>query len=338
MVALVATIHGFEATKQPRMLATSASMTNWRAGAVCSAPRHLKRLIITADDFGLSESVNEAVERAHREGILTTASLMVAGPAASDAVRRARTMPRLAVGLHLVAIEGPAMLPSADIPDLVDERRHFPSDQLRLGVRYTVSNRTRRQLAAEIRAQFAAFARTGLPLDHASAHKHMHLHPVVGRLVIEIGREFGLRALRVPAEPPSVLARCGTRVGLGGQALFCWAALLRRQARVAGLFTSDACFGLAWTGHMTADRLLPLVFELPQGVSEIYFHPAIARDAPLRLRMPDYEHEAELAALLDPRMPDAIEATRVQPISFSDGWRAATPPRAAAGARHAPGP
>jgi len=265
----------------------------------------VKQVTFSADDFGLSEAVNEAVEQAHRDGILHAASLMVAGPAAADAVRRARALPNLRVGLHLVAIEGPAVLPPADIPDLVDMGGIFPSDQLRLGVNYFARPRVRRQLAAEIRAQFAVFAATGLPLGHADAHKHMHLHPTVGRLVLRIGREFGLRRVRIPAEPPAVLARCGTRVGLGDHALYRWTALLRHQAHAAGMATNDHCFGLAWSGHMTSDRVRRLLHELPDGESEIYFHPATERDATLQRLMPGYEHVAELAALLDREVAQA---------------------------------
>jgi hopanoid biosynthesis associated protein HpnK len=259
----------------------------------------MQRVTLTADDFGLSESVNEAVERAHRDGVLHAASLMVAGPAAADAVRRARALPNLRVGLHLVVIEGPAVLPPREIPDLVDAAGQFPADQLRLGMNYFFCPSVRHQLAAEIRAQFAAFAATGLTLDHANAHKHMHLHPTVGRLMIDIGRGFGLRSVRVPAEPPAVLARCGTRVGLGDRALYHWTRLLRHQVRAAGLTTTDHCFGIAWSGHMTAERLHRLLAMLPDGVSEVYCHPATQRDATLRRLMPDYEHEVELAALLD---------------------------------------
>ncbi|HVC63398.1 MAG TPA: hopanoid biosynthesis-associated protein HpnK [Acetobacteraceae bacterium] len=259
----------------------------------------MQRVVFSADDFGLSEAVNEAVERAFRDGVLNAASLMVAGPAAADAVRRALALPGLRVGLHLVAIEGRAVLPPAEIPDLVDASGSFPSDQMRLGVRYFFVSRVRRQLAAEIRAQFAAFAATGLTLDHANAHKHMHLHPTVGRLMLRIGAGFGLRSVRIPAEPPAVLARCGTRVGLGAHALYCWTRLLRRQARTAGMITNDYCFGLAWSGHMTAERVRRLLRALPDGVSEIYFHPAVMRDAALCRLMPDYEHAAELATLLD---------------------------------------
>ena len=259
----------------------------------------MPRTTFTADDFGLTPSVNDAVERAHRAGALQAASLMVAAPAAADAIRRARALPNLRVGLHLVVIEGPAVLPPTQIPDLVDAKGQFPSDQLRLGINYFARPRIRRQLAAEIRAQFAAFAATGLRLAHADAHKHMHLHPTVARLMLDIGREFGLTRVRVPAEPPAVLARCGTSVGFGAHALYHWSRLLRRQVHAAGMTTTDHCFGLAWSGHMTPDRLRRLLAELPNGSSEIYFHPATERDATLRRLMPSYEHEAELAALLD---------------------------------------
>jgi chitin disaccharide deacetylase len=268
----------------------------------------MKRLIISADAFGLSESVNEAVERAHLDGILAAASLMVAGPAAADAVRRARRLPSLCVGLHLVVIEGPAVLPPAQIPNLVDQHGQFRSGQLRLGINYFFRPGVRRQLAAEIRAQFAAFAATGLRLDHANAHKHMHLHPSVGRLLIGIGHGFGLRAVRVPAEPPAVLAACGTRRSSGARALFHWTTVLRRQARRAGLLTNDQCFGIAWSGQMTTERLLHLAPRIQDGLSEIYFHPASRTDAALSALMPDYRHEDELAALLNPEVRKALEA------------------------------
>ena len=266
----------------------------------------MKRAILSADDFGLSPEVNEAVEQAHRDGLLSTASLMVAGDAAADAVRRARALPGLRVGLHLVVIEGPAVLPPPEIPALVDAAGRFPSDQLRLGVNYFFRPETRRQLGLEIEAQFAAFAATGLPLDHANAHKHMHLHPTVGRLMIGSGLRHGLRAIRVPSEPAAVLAACGTRATPGDRALVRWSGLLRRQALRAGLRVNDHAFGLAWSGRMTADRLIRLAAHLPDGLSEIYLHPATRPSPTLRALMPGYEPEAELAALLDPAVRAAL--------------------------------
>jgi hopanoid biosynthesis associated protein HpnK len=278
--------------------------------------QRVKRVIFSADDFGLSEAVNEGIQRAHRDGILRSASLMVAAPAAADAVKRARAMPGLRVGLHLVVIEGPCVLSPAEIPTLVDPAGQFPSDQLGLGLRYAFQPKVRRQLAAEIRAQFAAFAATGLTLDHANAHKHMHLHPIVGGLMLRIGQEFGLRAIRIPAEHPWVLAACGTRGTLADRLLFRWTDLLRHQARRAGMAVNDHCFGLAWSGAMTADRLKRLAANLPDGVSEIYFHPASGRDATLDRLMPTYQHETELMALLDPAVAAAFQAVGTAWIGY----------------------
>lgn len=266
-----------------------------------------RRVIFSADDFGLSEAVNEGIERAHRDGLLGSASLMVAGQAAADAVRRAHRMPNLRVGLHVVAIEGPAVLPPHSIPDLVDANGQFPSDQLRLGLRYAFLPAVRQQLRAEIGAQFDAFTATGLNLDHADAHKHMHLHPTVGAMIIDAGWAHGLRALRIPAEPVDVMARCGVKPTLAARAMLAWTHVLRRKARHAGLVVNDHVFGLAWSGHMTADRLVRLAQHMPDGVSEIYFHPAARRDSVLDKLMPDYAHEAELAALCNPAVRVAFE-------------------------------
>ena len=267
----------------------------------------MRRITLTADDFGLSEAVNEGVERAHREGVLGAASLMVAGPAAADAVARVRRMPGLRVGLHLVVVEGPAVLPPDDIPALVDGAGWFPADQLRLGLRYFFLPQVRRQLAAEIGAQFEAFAATGLPLGYADAHKHMHLHPTVGRLLIEAGRAHGLRRVRVPAEPARVMARLGAP---GHRALHAWSRLLRAQLRRAGMTAPDAVFGLAWSGGMTVARVRRLLGVLPDGDIELYFHPAARRDALLDRLMPGYDHEGELRALLDPEVRAALQAMR----------------------------
>lgn len=200
------------------------------------------------------------------------------------------------------------MLPRTRIPSLLDARGWFPSDQARVGLRYFFSARARRELAAEVRAQFTAFTATGLSLEHADAHKHMHLHPTIGRLMIGIGREFGLQAIRVPTEPPAVLAACGERVGLSARALAAWSRALRRQVRRAGMRAPDAVFGIAWSGRMTREKILALAPHLPAGVSELYFHPAARKDRLLATLMPDYRQEKELAALLDPDVARALAA------------------------------
>lgn len=225
---------------------------------------------------------------------------MVAGPAAADAVRRARALPDLRVGLHLVVIEGPALLPDSA------PSGQFGSDQLQLGIDYFFRPSARRRLRAEILAQYQAFAATGLRLDHANAHKHMHLHPTVGAMLIDTGLAFGLQALRVPAEPPSLMRACGLVPPPSARALYHWCALLRRQGRHAGLRMNDWTLGLAWSGRMTADKLLLAAPHLPAGLGEIYFHPATETSGELARLMPEYDHAGELAALLDARVRAAL--------------------------------
>ncbi len=254
-------------------------------------------IIFSADDFGLTTAVNEAVERAHTEGVLTQASLMIAAPAAADAIARAKKLPSLSTGLHLVLIDGDSLLGHAKLPHITTPDGKFRRGQAAAGVKYFFSPAARRELALEIRAQFAGYAATGLSLHHADAHKHMHLHPTIGRLMISIGREFGLTRLRVPAEPPGILKTCGETITFADYALYAWSRLLRAQA--GDLAATDHVFGLKWSGHMTETRVRNLLANLPPGTSEIYFHPAKIRDATLTSLMPGYEHEAELKTLLN---------------------------------------
>jgi hopanoid biosynthesis associated protein HpnK len=258
--------------------------------------------------------VNEAVELAHRDGVLSSASLMVGEPDADDAVARARRLPNLRVGLHVVLVEGTPVSPPDEIPDLVDSSGRFPSDMVKAGVKFFFLPRVRRQLALEIRAQFTAFARTDLMLDHANTHKHIHLHPTVAAMIIHIGREFGLRAMRLPVEPAAPIAAQGT---LGDAALRLWTRQLRWTLRRAGMIANDHMFGLAWSGAMTEARVLSLIPHLPDGVSEIYFHPARELTERLARTMPRYRHADELQALLSPRIAAALADAGVARTTFS---------------------
>jgi hopanoid biosynthesis associated protein HpnK len=223
---------------------------------------------------------------------------MVAAAAAADAVERARRLPRLRVGLHLVLVDGAPALPPEQVPDLVDTAGRLRLDLVRLGFDICARPSVRAQLRAEIEAQFGAYQATGLALDHVNAHKHFHLHPVVGNEVIAIGRRFGMRALRVPREPGAVLAEVEPDAQRSVEGVALWNRLLARRARRAGLRAPDYVFGLAWSGAMSAARLRGLLLNLATGSTEIYFHPA-TRDG-FENCAPGYRYADELAALIDP--------------------------------------
>jgi chitin disaccharide deacetylase len=282
-----------------------------------------RRLIVCADDFGLDPAVNAAVETAHRTGILTCASLMAGAPAADDAVARARRVPSLRVGLHVVLVDGRPVSPPEAVPALVRPDGTFRDNMVEAGIRFYFLPEVRRQLAHEIRAQFEAFRATGLALDHVNAHKHMHLHPIVARLILEIGRDYGLSAMRVPAEPRGAVRSAAAlkthpAKDLGPALLDIWTGGLRRRLRRAGVAANDHLFGLAWTGRMTETRLLSLLPHVPEGVSEIYFHPATERTQILRRTMPDYHHPDEFAALISPAVRTRIDAGGFSLISYRD--------------------
>jgi hopanoid biosynthesis associated protein HpnK len=265
----------------------------------------LKRLIVTADDFGLAPEVNEAVEQAHRHGVLSAASLMVGAPATADAVARARLMPRLRVGLHLVLVEGWPVAPAEDIRDLLDGSGRLRTDLAAYGLAIMIRPAVRRQLRTEIRAQFEAFRATGLGLDHVDAHQHYHLHPAIMAELLDIGRDYGMKALRVPFEPRAVLCAVEPTPRSMVTALAApWAAHMRARALAAGLIVADRVFGLAWSGAMTETRLAALIARLPPGRTEIYTHPATAQGFPGSAA--GYRYCEEFSALLSPLCRDAL--------------------------------
>ncbi|MBS0255084.1 MAG: hopanoid biosynthesis-associated protein HpnK [Proteobacteria bacterium] len=251
----------------------------------------MKGLIVTADDFGAALAVNEAVEHAHTHGILTAASLMVGGAAADDAVARARRLPQLGVGLHIVLADGAPVLPPEQVHLLVGPDGRFPADMVGTAVKIAFNQAAHAQMRAEVAAQFAAFAATGLVLDHVNAHKHFHLHPVILQAILAEGARHGLAAMRLPVEPGA------------GRLHNAWAGLTGRQLRRAGLLVNDQVAGLADTGQFDAVAMAAALARLRPGLTELYCHPATADQWPGSA--PGYRYRDELAALTDPAVAHA---------------------------------
>jgi chitin disaccharide deacetylase len=276
-------------------------------------------LIVTADDFGLHESVNDAVEQASLTGVLTSASLMISGPAAADAIRRARRLPQLRVGLHLVLADGWSTLPATQIPAIADGAGFMDSSMVARGFAIFANPRARKQVKAEIRAQLEAFRSSGLELDHVNAHKHFHLHPTVLSALLSMANEFGIRAIRVPQEPMwFARAQGGWFSALNAAALVPLAAVMRHRIRAAGLVHNDRVFGIANSGSMDEAALLEILGRLPPGISEIYMHPAVAAGASITPSMATYRHADELAALLSPRVRSALHGAGLKLGGYRD--------------------
>ena len=273
-------------------------------------PGNGRRLIVNADDFGLSAQVNEAVVRAHREGILTSASLMVNEPGFEEAVKLARENPRLGVGLHLTLLMGHPALPPRDIPGLVNADGVFSRGPVGTGMAYFFKPGLREQLRAEIRAQFRKFHATGLVMDHVNGHLHLHLHPVVFDILMENCEELGIRNMRLTRDCLArsfKMARGQWLYRVSHAAIYEWLsgrarALLRRR----GIRHADITFGLLQNARVDEEYVLKLLPELPPGDSELYSHPSLG----------DFKHEFD--ALVSPRVKASVERLGITLIRYQD--------------------
>jgi hopanoid biosynthesis associated protein HpnK len=242
---------------------------------------------------------------------------MVAAPGAADAVARARRLPRLAVGLHVTLVEGRPMLPPEEVPDLVDARGVFRQDIGWHGVNMFVRPRVRRQLLREVEAQFEAFARTGLTLDHVNSHLHFHLHPTILGAILKTGRRYGMKAVRNPLEPARILEQVEPGARVPPHYITApWARLVRYRLSRAGVHAPDHVFGLRWSGAMTAPRLRGVIERLPVGLNEIYMHPATEGGFEFSADYAMYAEETQ--ALLDPEVISAVRASGIVLGGFRD--------------------
>jgi hopanoid biosynthesis associated protein HpnK len=232
----------------------------------------------------------------------------------------------LRVGLHLVLVEGRPVSDPAAVPDLVTRDGRFRTDMARFGTEIFFRPAMRQQVAAEIEAQFEAYARTGLPLDHVNTHKHFHLHPSVQALIVEIGPRYGMTAMRAPQEPRRVLRQVEPESPPPPAYVTApWARLCRDRLRRAGIAAPDQVFGLAWSGAMTAARVGGIIARLPPGLSEIYLHPAVGAYPGSG---PGYRHDEELRALVDPVVVAAARGGDLVLGGYSDFTPAAERRRA----------
>ena len=269
-----------------------------------------RRLIVNADDFGRSHSINEAIIRAHREGILTSASLMINEPATDAAVALARENPQLGVGLHLTFLLGHSALPQKEIPGLVNERGEFRNDPVKTGLQYFFRRELREPLRKEIRAQFERFHATGLPLDHVNGHLHLHMHPVIFDLLMAEAESFGIRRMRLTREPFWMDFRLasGRRWYRGSHAMVYFFLSRRSQSqfRRKNIRHTERVFGLLEDSHVDEPYLMKLLDVLPEGDSELYSHPSLD----------NFKHEFD--ALISPRVKERLTELNVERIRYQD--------------------
>ncbi len=275
------------------------------------------RVIFNADDFGRSPAINAAVIQAHCEGVLTSASLMVASEAWAEAVELARAHPTLAVGLHLVVSSGPALLPHRAIPHITSSCGRLRDDPLQAGLYYWFSRAARQELAQEIEAQFARFAGTGMPLSHVDGHQHLHVHPAVFPLVLRLAQEYGARGIRLPREDVGLTLRLDRRQS---PLQLLWALILHLvcgwcTGRMQGLRLAVPArvFGNLQSGRMHESYVIRVLRNLRYPSAELYFHPSLDVQAePLGPNRGDWQ------TLLSPAVRRVIAERGLRPATYAE--------------------
>lgn len=275
----------------------------------------MKQLIITADDFGLSSGVNNAVERGWREGILTCASIMPGAAAFDEAVQIAGRNPGLQIGLHLTLVQGRSVLTKEEIPDLADASGNFSDNPVTAGMRYFFDRGLYCQLKREIEAQIVKVLDAGIPLSHIDGHLNIHLHPTVFRILAGLMPRYGIKSFRLSQE------RLGHNLKFDRERRFgktveriifgALAENARSQLDNLGIIHPDEVKGLFNSGRMTEEYILNVIEDLQDGVTEIYFHPGILPDDEISRRMPDYRHEEELAAITSSSVKNRLKQLQI---------------------------
>ena len=284
----------------------------------------MKRLIINADDFGLTRGVNRAIVEAHERGVVTSATLMASGSEFDEAVALARRLPRLSVGCHVDLIQLAPVSPPSQLPTLV-RGDHFRPGFARFA-RAALRNRlSAQEIGSEAGAQMGKLQSAGIALTHFDTHKHTHLFPRVLRPLLQAAKERGIGAVRNPFEPDPIvrLAEVSSRPKLlsrycAVRAFQSMAGKFRKLVEAEGLATTDGTVGIVLTGFLDQRRLRSLIQRIPEGTWEMVTHPGYS-DAALRpLSALTAARETELALLTSATTRDLLQECGMQLISYRD--------------------
>jgi len=287
----------------------------------------MKRLIVNADDFGWSEVVNRGIVEAYRNGIVTSTTLLANGAAFDDAVRLARQERRLGVGVHLNLSDGAPLLPRWEVPSLVNEQGHFFGGPMKLVARMLAGRLRAAEVETEWDAQIGKVEKAGIQPTHLDGHKHVHMLPALFPIALRVARRHAIPAVRVSIE--HFLGWNGTlrrnrRSTLAiltqharARALNWMATDARAEVERAGLACPEFFCGLTQTGFLDANELETILWNLPEGTSELMCHPGY-RDAGVaasstRLQM---HRERELEGLKDVRLRKVIAAAGIELIHY----------------------
>jgi chitin disaccharide deacetylase len=284
----------------------------------------VRRLIVNADDFGLTAGVNRAIVEGNRSGIVTSATLMANAKASDAAIDLAKAQPSLKTGCHVVLIDGVPL--TANLPSLTDGSPRFRSSLKQFAFAAIRGQIAAEEIQREVEAQIRRIQSCGINLTHFDSHKHTHMFPHILRPMLHAAKACGIRAVRNPFEPircwpPSmVLGSPGLWLRSAGVMAFqMFAAEFRRAVKEEGIVSTDGTVGIAVTGLLNQKKLLQILESLPEGIWELVCHPGYS-DSDLRAvgtRLTQ-SREIELSALTSVETRKALARHHIELISYAD--------------------
>jgi chitin disaccharide deacetylase len=265
-----------------------------------SADMSRRLIIVNADDLGIHQAVNEGIIRAHREGIVTSASIIACGVAFEDALIRCRPYPELDLGVHLTLVEERPLAPIEKVPSLVDEGGLMPPSYMPFARVWLSGKLRERDIRFELETQMARVVDNGIRPTHLDSHQHIHCLPGLWKLTLEIAKKYAIPFIRMPTFD-SLWAEARTPIVPLIRATVNLMATLRWMGDVGPVGCADQVRGFAFSGRLTASRLISILKAVQPGLTEIMVHPAVANeDLKRRYRHWEFSWEGELRALTDP--------------------------------------
>ncbi|WP_302166032.1 ChbG/HpnK family deacetylase [Mitsuokella multacida] len=276
----------------------------------------MRYIIINADDFGRHAEINRAVEEGLVHGCLRSATVMPGGAAFAGAIDIARRHEELGLGVHFTLVDGHPILPPEEIPSLVGSEGDFLPDHTALLKRYLKGGVNLEEVRRELAAQLQKIEATGIPISHVDSHQHMHTLPGIIDIVLDLAARAGIRAVRTPRTPLFAGAFGGLGQLVGRLGLSTLARLAACKAHRRGLLTPDNFAGIVAGEAVSEGELLHLIAHLPQGTTEVMMHPGMKNDVLQEDSGWQHDFEAELAAILSPRVGEALRKAEVEPVNF----------------------
>jgi hopanoid biosynthesis associated protein HpnK len=284
----------------------------------------VRRLIVNADDFGLTSGVNRAIVDGNRDGLVTSATLMANAQATEAAIDMAKTQPSLKTGCHVVLIDGVPLTPN--LPSLTNGSSRFRSSLKQFALAAVRGQISALEIQREVEAQIGKIQARGVTLTHVDSHKHTHMFPHILRPVLRAACACGIKAVRNPFEPlrswprNMVLSTPGLWLRSAGVMAFqMFAPEFRRALKEEGLASTDGTVGIAVTGLLDQKNLLRILEALPEGTWELVCHPGYS-DANLEAAGTRLirSREIELAALTSAAAKEAIARRGIELISYDE--------------------